>query len=109
MTITYTDAKNSEWEVFKKNGGEITFEIDASDICSDISFENNPLIKPNLEKGFELRPTSMIETPELQALIQIYGSQWDYISCRIYLAGGKVVYKKQNNGKYAATCSTPTA
>lgn len=107
MTITYSDAKKDEWENFKKRGGSITFEIDPEDISRKREFETNSDIKPNLTIGFELPPTSLINTPELQALIEVHGSEWDYIFCRIYLAGGKVVYKQLPSGKYEATCTVP--
>lgn len=109
MAITYSEAKKNEWENFKKNGGSIAFEIDLKDISSTQEFEEYPSIKPNLTTGFELPPTSLIDTPELQALIEVHGSEWDYILCRVYLAGGKVVYKKLANGRYEATCTVPTA
>lgn len=109
MAITYSDDKKAEWERFKKEGGEISFEIDASDITSTMDFERNPLIQPKLRTGFELPPTSLIESPELQALIQVHGSDWDYILCRIYLAGGKVIYKQLENRKYEAICTVPVA
>lgn len=109
MTITYSDAKNQEWESFKKNGGSITFEIDPEDISSTKDFETYPSIQPKLTTGFELQPTSMINTPELQALIQVHGSRWDYILCRVYLSGGNVIYKKKQNGKYEATCNISAA
>jgi hypothetical protein len=108
MAITYSEEKKIEWENFKQNGGEIIFEIDPTDISSDKEFEEFPSIKPNLSTGFELPPTSLIDTPELQALIQVFGSGWDYILCRIYIAGGKVVYKKLPSGKYEAKCTVPT-
>ncbi len=107
MAITYSEEKMSEWENFKKNGGAITFEIDPTDISSTQEFEEFPSIKPNLSTGFELPPTSLINAPELQALIQGHGSEWDHILCRIYLAGGKVVYKKLPSGKYEANCTVP--
>lgn len=109
MAITYSDDKKAEWEHFKKNGGQISFEIDASDITTTKDFETSPSIQPKLKTGFELPPTSLIESPELQALIQVHGSEWDYILCRIYLAGGKVIYQQQNNGKYEALCTVPAA
>ena len=109
MTITYSDAKKQEWENFKKNGGSITFEIDPEDITSTRDFETNPSIQPKLTTGFELPPTTLINTPELQALIQVHGSQWDYILCRVYLSGGNVVYKKKQNDKYEATCNISAA
>ncbi|WP_372828556.1 hypothetical protein [Polaromonas sp.] len=109
MTIKYSDDKQTEWEQFKKKGGKISFEIDASDITTTKDFEKNPSIQPRLKTGFELPPTSLIESPALQALIQVHGSEWDYILCRIYLAGGKVIYKQQGNGKYEAICTVPVA
>lgn len=105
MAITYSDDKKTEWEIFKINGGSICFEIDPEDISITKDFECLPSIQSKLASGFELPPTSLIDTPELQALIRVYGSQWDYILCRIYLAGGKVIYKKKPNGKYEATCN----
>jgi len=109
MTITYSDGKKQEWENFKKNGGSITFEIDPEDISSTKDFETNPSIQPRITTGFELPPTSLIDMPELQALIQVYGSRWDYIVCMVYLSGGKVVYKKKPNGKYEAICNISAA
>ena len=109
MTIAYSDDKKAEWEHFKKNGGKISFEIDASDIKATKDFEKNPSIQSRLKTGFELPPTSLIESPELQALIRVHGSEWDYILCRIYLAGGKVIYKQLENGKYEAICTVPAA
>lgn len=108
MTITYSDAKRQEYENFKKNGGSITFEIDPEDITSTRDFETNPSIQPKLTTGFELAPTTLINSPELQAEIQVHGSQWDYILCRVYLSGGKVIYRKNPNGKYEATCNIPS-
>lgn len=109
VAITCSNAKKVEWENFKKNGGSISFEIDPEDISSTREFETFPSIQPNLQTGFELPPTSLIDTPELQALIQVHGSEWDYILCRIYLAGGNVIYKQLPSGKYEAACSVPAA
>jgi hypothetical protein len=107
MSITYSDAKKQEWEKFKKDGGSIIFEIDPEDISSNRGFEKEPSLQSKLTTGFELPPTSLVDSPELQALIQVHGSEWDYILCRIYLSGGKVIYKQLSNGKYEATCSIP--
>lgn len=109
MTITYSDAKKQEYENFKRNGGSITFEIDPEDITQTRDFETNPSIQPKLTTGFELAPTTLIHSPELQAEIQVHGSQWDYILCRVYLTGGKVIYRQKPNGKYEATCNVPSA
>lgn len=109
MAITYSDEKKAEWEEFKRFGGEITFEIDATDINRDRSFERLPSIAPLLKTGFEIPPTSLIDSPELQALVQLHGSEWDYIFCRIYLAGGSVEYKQNSNGKYDAKCKVKLA
>ena len=105
MAITYSDAKAVEWEAFKENGGTISFEIDAEDISHNRDFERLPSLAPKLETGFELPPTSLIDSPELKAEISVYGSEWDSILCRIYLSGGRVIYKQQQNGKYEATCT----
>lgn len=107
MAITYSKSKKEEFERFKNEGGDIVFEIDGEDISSSREFESFPSIKPNLKSGFELPPTSMIEAPELQALISVYGSAWDYILARVYLSKGKVIYRQLNNGKYEAHCSVP--
>ncbi|MBA5686690.1 hypothetical protein [Rugamonas apoptosis] len=109
MAITYSDEKKAEWERFKKEGGSISFEIDGTDISTTRDFEKFPSIQPYLNTGFELPPTKLIESPELQALIQVHGSDWDYILCRIYLAGGKVVYLQKDNGKYEAACTVALA
>ena len=107
MAITLSDDKQQEWEKFKTNGGSIIFEIDSNDISSGSDFEEYPSIQPRLTTGFELPPTSLINTPMLQALIQLHGSTWDYILCRVYLAGGKIIYRKKSNNKYEATCIIP--
>lgn len=104
MPITYSEIKNGEWERFKKDGGSIEFEIDREDISSTENFEKFATIAPDLTTGFELPPPRLIDTPELRALVNVYGSEWDHILCRIYLAGGKVIYKKLQSGKYEATC-----
>lgn len=107
MAITCSDSKKEEFERFKKEGGDIIFEIDAEDISSGREFESFPSIKPNLKTGFELPPTSMIEDPELQVLISVYGSAWGCIFARVYLSKGKVIYRQLDNGKYEAHCSVP--
>ena len=109
MTITYSDAKKQEYENFKKNGGSITLEIDPEDISSTRDFETYQSIQPKLTTGFELPPTNLIHSRELQAEIQVHGSQWDYILCRVYLSGGNVIYKQKPNCKYEATCNIPAA
>lgn len=105
MGITYSVEKQKEWENFKINGGLIKFEIDSTDISSTKDFETFPNIQPNLTTGFEIPPTTLIHSPELQALIQIGGTDWDYILCRVYLAGGKVIYRKLSDDKYEALCT----
>lgn len=105
MAITYSDAKAIEWKAFKRNGGTIRFEIDAEDVARNRDFEKLPSLEPKLKTGFELPPTSLIDSPELKAAIRVYGSEWDSILCRIYLAGGRVIYKQQQNGKYEAICT----
>jgi len=109
MTITYSDSIKQEYENFKKNGGSITFEIDPKDISSARDFETSPSVQPKLTTGFELPPVTLINTPELQALIKARDSEWDHIFYRVYLSGGNVIYKQQLNGKYEATCNIPAA
>ncbi|EGR0096971.1 hypothetical protein QX226_22740 [Vibrio vulnificus] len=109
MAVTVTENKKQEWDTFVSKGGNIEFEIDSSDISSNLEFETYPSISPNLESGFELPPTSMISTTELQAQIMLYGSDWDQILAFVYLHGGKVIYKKVAGGKYKANCSIPEA
>jgi len=105
MKIICSDTKQIEWDNFVKNGGSITFTITSEDICSNREFETSPSIKPNLKTGFELPPTSLINSPELQTQIQAHGSEWDNILCHVYLAGGNVIYKQISIGKYEATCN----
>ncbi len=109
MSITFSVEKNAEWNAFKSSGGTIVFEIDGTDINRDLAFEREPYLKDRLSTGFEIPPTPLIETPALQALIQVHGSEWDFILCRIYLAGGNVVYRQLEGGKYEATCTVPTS
>ena len=108
VAIKYSDKKKAEWDKFKKHGGTITFEIDPEDISSNKEFESYPSIKNKLTTGFEIPPTTLIDTPQLQAIIQIHGTAWDYILSRVYLAGGKVIYKKLPNNKYEAICTVPS-
>lgn len=107
MAITYSEQKSAEWERFKRNGGEIVFEVDREDISTNADFESDPDISKQLDSGFELPPSLIIGTPELQVLIGAYGSQWDYIMTRVYLEKGRVVYKRKLNGKYDAHCVVP--
>lgn len=109
MGINYSVEKKQEWENFKTKGGMIKFEIDSTDISSTKEFETFPSIQLNLTTGFEIPPTTLIHSPELQALIQTGGSEWDYILCRIYLAGGKVIYRKLPSEKYEAVCTVNIA
>ena len=109
MKIICSDTKQIEWDNFKKNGGSITFAIDSEVICSNREFETSPSIQPKLQTGFELPPTSIINSPELLAQIQMHGSEWDNISCQVYLAGGNIIYKRISTGKYEATCNASKA
>ena len=106
MKIISSGTKETEWDNFKNNGGAITFTVDSKDICSNREFETSPSIQPDLQTGFELPPTSLINSPELQAKIMEQGSEWDNILCHVYLAGGNVIYKQISPGKYEATCNS---
>lgn len=75
--------KRQEWENFKISGGLIKFEIDSTDISSTKEFEAFPNIQPHLTTGFEIPPTTLIHSPELQALIQTGGSDWDEALCTV--------------------------
>lgn len=105
MTVTYSDAKKREFEDFQKNGGTIIFEIDAEDISDSKDFEISPEIQAKLGSGFELPPTTMIHTAELQAQVLLYGSPWTVMMTDVYRRGGRIIYRQKATGKYEATCS----
>lgn len=65
MAIACAAEKNEEWSAFKVNGGSIAFEIDRTDISHDAAFETLASLQSKLRTGFEIPPTSLIETPEL--------------------------------------------
>ena len=105
--MAVSGATTEAYYIFMEKGGDITFEIDATDISKDREFENFPQIKPKLKTGFEIPPTSMIHAVELLASIRMYGSDWDNIFASVYICGGKVIFKKISDNKYQAHCSTP--
>lgn len=106
--MSITGVSHAEYEKFLSSGGELTFEMDASDISSSRDFENLPLIKPFLESGFELAPSPMISAPAERARLFLYGGSWTLVIVHVYQSGGKIIYKKLPSGKYEAKVSVPT-
>ena len=52
--MTVAGISKDEYELFKKNGGNAIFIIDANDISENKEFEGYPSVKPKLKTGFEL-------------------------------------------------------
>lgn len=105
--MTGFGSTQEQYEKFMKEGGDIVFEIDATDISKNREFESFDSIKPKLDTGFELPPTTMIHVADFLAAIRIHGDEWSNILVTIYLCGGKVVYKRISTDKYQAHCSVP--
>ncbi len=105
--MAITGVSEAEYKHFLSHGGDLTFEIEATDIDSTGGFESSPLIKPFLASGFELRPSPIIEEPQDQALLLFYGGSWTRVVTHTYLNGGSIIYKKLSNGRYEAKVSLP--
>ena len=103
MAITGVD--EAAYKQFLSHGGNLTFEIDATDIDSTGGFESSPLIQPFLSSGFELKPSPIIEEPKERALLLLYGASWTRVVIHTYLNGGSITYKKLANGRYEAQVS----
>jgi hypothetical protein len=88
-------------------GGTLTFEIDSSDIDNKGGFEESPLIAPDLTSGFELKPSDIFDEPDNSAALFLYGGSWTRVVAHTYKHGGKIVYKKIQNGRYQAIATIP--
>lgn len=108
MKMAITGVTEEEYKNYLAHGGTLVFEIEAKDIDSSGEFENAPLIKPHLNKGFELKPSKIIEEPETSAALFLYGGSWTRVVTHTYKNGGSIVYKKLPNGRYEATVKAPT-
>ena len=100
------DSTTQEFQSFIKNGGSLTFTVDARDI-SVSDFEELDSIKPILCSGFEIPPSLVIHDPLEKTVIHKYGDEWTNIVEEIYSRDGRIVYKKQPSGQFLATCTIP--
>ncbi len=99
--MAITGVTREEFENFFKDGGKLTFTIDAEDISPDKSFEKFELIEPFLKTGFEINPISNIAE---SAKVAVFDDGWFGIWSNVYLSNGNVIFKQLDNGKYEALC-----
>jgi hypothetical protein len=100
------DSTTQAFQDFIKDGGSLTFTVDARDI-SVSDFEELDSIKPILCSGFEIPPSLVIHDPLEKEVIHQYGDEWTKVVEKIYGRGGRIVYQKQPSGQFLATCTIP--
>ncbi|MGY3942463.1 hypothetical protein [Aeromonas tecta] len=100
------DSTTQAFQDFIKDGGSLTFTVDARDI-SVSDFEELDSIKPILCSGFEIPPSLVIHDPLKKEVIHQYGDEWTKVVKKVYGRGGRIVYQKQPSGQFLATCSIP--
>ena len=105
--MAVTGPTHQQYELFREKGGTIIFNIDASDISSDNTFENFTQTNPDLYTGFELIPSSIIDNPKEVVQIYMYGNTWTQIVTFVYRNGGEIIYKKIPSGNFQAKCTIP--
>ena len=102
-----TGVTEEEYRHYVCHGGNLCFEIEASDIDPSGEFEELRLTKPYLNSGFELKPSPIVEVPANSAALFLYGGSWDRVIAHTYKNGGKIVYTKLPNGRYEAKVEAP--
>jgi hypothetical protein len=104
-----TGPSEAEYTHFLSHGGELTFNgLRATDIDSVAAFEESPLIKPHLDTGFEIQPSSaVVDDPHSRAPLLYYGGSWTRVVVSAYANGGKIIYRRLPDGMYEAKVSTP--
>ncbi|HEK2789276.1 TPA: hypothetical protein SMT85_000714 [Proteus mirabilis] len=91
---------------FFKNGGVLEYEVKDSEVDeSNPNFYKLPSIQSKLSTGFELRPSEIINDPKEVAKIAVYGNDWTRFIIRVYLAGGRIMYKQISPDTYHAECT----
>lgn len=100
------DSTTQEFKSFIKNGGSLTFTVDARDISVN-EFEEFDSIKPILYSGFEIPPALVIHDPLEKEVVHKYGDEWTKVVEETYSRGGRIVYQKQPSGQFLATCTIP--
>ena len=105
--MTIQGISREEYQKLFSAGGEHTVVLDRSDISADGSFEEFSLIKPYLDTGFEIEPTPSITEPSMIAALSVYGDDWTQIVARVYIKGGKVIYRRLENLRYEAKITVP--
>lgn len=101
--------KNFDTDVYEKfriDGGEFSCNLDLSDLSHTDDIENWEFIKPNLQSGFELPPTSVLNGAQIYE-IRRYADAWANVVLTVYNAGGRITYRKLPSGEYCADCSIP--
>jgi hypothetical protein len=77
--------------------------MESSGLAAKNSLASSPAFSGTASAKF----TQISSSTSAGLAILVHGTQWDDILRRIYLAGGKVVYRQLGNGKYEATCTVP--
>ena len=85
------------WE----NGGSYVISVDEADIPMDD--EAKAYHGPNLETGFEMRPSTIIHSPKEAAEILARADGWTTVQVRTYQNGGVIIYRRLSPGQYEST------
>lgn len=97
-----------QYENLLKNGGTITFTVDANELKFTTDIEACPSIAPSLYSGFEIKPSIVVYGDSAAGQIYSHGDDWTRAIAHIYRNNGSIIYKKQQGGGYEVTMNYPT-
>ncbi|HGM6756488.1 TPA: hypothetical protein ACKQB7_002216 [Serratia marcescens] len=87
------------------DGGVLEYELSALEVGDgSTAFENFKNIKPYLNVGFELPPTTVVDSPTELAQILALADGWTRLIAFTYAQGGKVMYQQVAPNVYRARC-----
>ena len=102
-----TGVTSEEYERFLKYGGVIIVYLDRDSFMRDKTLEESPAIKPLLQHGFELPPTTLIYDDSAAMQLLLHGDTWTRIVTHTYRKGGRIVYRKVSEETYEAIVTVP--
>ncbi|MEL5349519.1 hypothetical protein PTR25_07005 [Serratia nevei] len=87
------------------DGGVLEYELSALEVGGgSTAFENFINIKPYIRVGFELPPTTVVDSlPELTQILAL-ADDWTRLIAFTYAQGGKVMYRQVAPNVYRARC-----
>lgn len=83
------------------NGGTYVMTIDADDM--NMSDDVVDALGNTIKTGFEMPPTSVIYDDASATEILARADGFTAITVRVYRAGGKIVYKRLDDGRFETT------